>query len=158
CAWAGALIFFWTALQWMRVADYRMYYTWGALATACSLFVPVGILLVRRLDRHTGLPLIVTLPVVWTALEFLRAHFLTGFAWYFLGHSQHAFLPLIQIADLGGAYGVTFLVAAGNALLFELLFTRRWFRTFFVLREPAGPPRAWVLPLQGVAVFLLVGA
>src|SRR5215467_4869945 len=26
CAWAGALIFFWAALQWMRVADYRMYY------------------------------------------------------------------------------------------------------------------------------------
>ena len=39
----------------------------------------------------------VALPVVWTGLEFFRAHFLTGFAWYFLGHTQHAFLALIQI-------------------------------------------------------------
>ena len=40
-----------------------------------------------------------------------------GFAWYLLGHTQHDFLALIQIADLGGAYAVTFVVAAVNGLL-----------------------------------------
>ena len=54
----------------------------------------------RRLDRRTPLPLVVTVPVVWAALEFLRSTFITGFAWYLLGHTQHDFLPLIQIADL----------------------------------------------------------
>ena len=96
-AWAGGLAFFWFVLQWMRVADYRMYFTWAMLATWCSLFVPLGIFLIRRLDRRTRLPLVVTVPVVWTGLEFIRAHLLTGFPWYFLGHTQHNFLAAIQI-------------------------------------------------------------
>src|SRR5262249_31589315 len=112
CAWAGGLLFFWPVLQWMRVADAAMYATWALLATYCALFVPVGVLLVRRLDRTTRLPLVVTVPAVWAALELFRSHFLTGFSWYLLGHTQHDFLPVIQVSDLGGVYVVTALVAA----------------------------------------------
>jgi apolipoprotein N-acyltransferase len=156
-AWLSGLAFFWPALEWLRVADARMYATWAALATYCSLYFPLGIFLVRRLDQRTRLPLVLTVPVVWTALEFLRAHLLTGFAWYYLAHTQHALLPLIQVADLAGAYAVTFLVAAVNALAFELLCTTRWFRVVFLLREPAARPWS-VLPLQAAAVFLVLGA
>src|SRR5262249_19777310 len=132
-AWAGGLAFFWFVLQWMRVADIRMYATWAMLATWCSLFVPLGIFLIRRLERCTRLPLVVTVPIVWTGLEFIRAHLLTGFPWYFLGHTQHDFLPAIQIADLGGAYAVTFVVAAVNALVFEALYIRPGLRAWFAL-------------------------
>ena len=44
---------------------------------------------------------------------------MTGFAWYFLGIPQHDNLPLIQIADLAGVYGVSFVLAAINGWLFE---------------------------------------
>jgi apolipoprotein N-acyltransferase len=174
-AWAGGLLFFWIELVWMTVAHPLMVYTWMALATWCSLFFPLGIFLVRRLDRRTRLPLVVTLPVVWTGLELIRAHLLTGFAWYFLGHTQHNLLPVIQIADLGGAYAVTFVVAAVNALLFELLYTRGWFRA--ILRLPLGDtltrsasegpslarrvsvdlPKRPGLRLQALGVVVLVG-
>jgi apolipoprotein N-acyltransferase len=157
CAWAGGLLFFLPALQWMRVADPAMYATWALLATYCALFVPVGVLLVRRLDRTTRLPLVVTLPAVWVALELFRAHFLTGFSWYLLGHTQHDFLPMIQVADLGGVYAVTVLVAAVNALLFEVLYARPWFRALFVLPEPARPTDRRALLAQGLAVALLLG-
>jgi apolipoprotein N-acyltransferase len=156
-AWVAGLVFYWPALQWMRVADHRMYATWAALATYCSLFLPVGILLLRRLDRRTRLPLVVTVPVVWTALEYFRAHFGTGFAWYFLGHTQHALLPLIQVADLAGAYGVTFVVAAVNALLFEGLYTRRGFRSFFGLPAEVTSPGRASLAFQSAGVLLLLG-
>lgn len=138
-AWVSGLVFFVPVLQWMRVAHEMMFFAWLALAIYCALFIPLGIWLVRRLERGTRLPLIVTLPVVWTALDFFRAHFLTGFGWYFLGHTQHDFLPVIQISDLGGVYAVTFLLAAVNALIFELLYTQRWFRTLFHLTEPTTP-------------------
>jgi len=156
CAWVGGLVFFVPALQWMRVAHPAMYATWLALAIYCSLFVPVGICLVRWLDRRTSLPLVVTLPVVWTALEFFRAHFGGGFPWYFLSHTQHALLPVIQVSDLAGAYAVTFLIAAVNALAFELLYTRRGFRCFFALSDEA--PRRYSLVWQVVVVLLVVGA
>jgi apolipoprotein N-acyltransferase len=167
-AWAAGLAFFWPVLQWMRVADYRMYATWAMLATYCSLYFPAAVFLLRKLDRGTSLPLVLTVPVVWTALEFLRSFLLTGFAWYYLGHTQHAFLPFIQVADVAGAYGVSFLIAAANAWIFELLYSQSWFVGFFQLtpsqpaaqaremsKKPAG--RSW-LAFQGLVVFLAIVA
>ncbi len=155
-AWAAGLVFFLPALQWMRVADYRMYATWLMLAVYCSLYFPAAVFLVRRLDRRTGLPLIVSLPVVWTALELLRTYLISGFPWYYLGHTQHDFLTLIQISDVTGAYGVTFLVAAVNALAFEALYRRRGLRTFLNLPAEV-PQRPWVLSVQAAVVVLLLG-
>jgi apolipoprotein N-acyltransferase len=134
--WASGLLCYVPALQWLRVADDRMYFTWAGLALYCSLFFPAGVCLLRRLDGRSQLPLVLTLPAVWAALEYFRAHVATGFPWYFLGHSQHDFLAVIQVADLAGAYAVTFLVAAVNALMFEQLYRGRWFRALLSLREP----------------------
>jgi apolipoprotein N-acyltransferase len=58
----------------------------------------------------------------WTALELIRGRFLGGFPWNFLGASQYAMLPLIQIASITGILGVSFMivwfsVGVGNALL-----------------------------------------
>lgn len=138
-SWLGAWAFYLAAMQWMRVADPRMYATWIGLASYCSLYFPLALYLIRFLDRRTSLPLVLTVPVVWTALEFVRSTFAGGFAWYMLGHSQHTFLPLIQIADLTGAYGVSFLVAAVNALLFEILWSRHGTRGW--LAGPDALPR-----------------
>jgi apolipoprotein N-acyltransferase len=46
----------------------------------------------------------------WTALEFARGLFLSGFPWNPLGVSQYRILPVIQIASITGVYGVTFVV------------------------------------------------
>jgi apolipoprotein N-acyltransferase len=155
-AWITGLCFFFCALKWLRVADYRMYATWVALSLYVSLYFPAAIYLLRCLDRRTRLPLLVSLPVVWIALEHARAHMLGGFAWYFLGHAQHQYLSVIQITDLGGAYAVSFVVAAVNALLFELLCTCSWFRTLFAL-PPEASRWSWLSGgIQAAVVTLLV--
>jgi apolipoprotein N-acyltransferase len=46
---------------------------------------------------------------------------LTGFPWYYLAHSQHRTLWLIQSADFAGALGLSFLIAGFNAACVELL-------------------------------------
>src|SRR5207244_2741725 len=149
------LVFYWAAIQWMRYADdIRMVLLWALLATYCSLYVPLTIFLVRRLEARTQWPLTLTFPLVWTALEYLRAHFGTGFPWYFLAHTQHANLWVIQISDLTGAYGVSFLIAAVNALAFEWLATRAGFRDLFGLPERA----AQSLRIEVIGVALLLGA
>jgi apolipoprotein N-acyltransferase len=155
-AWVAGLAFYWPVLQWIRVADDRMYATWAALAMYCSFYVPIGIGLVRLLDRRTRLPLVVTFPAVWTGLEYVRAHALTGFPWYFLGHTQHAFLALTQVADLGGAYAVTVLVAAVNVLFFEWLCRAAWFRRLLVLPQPVSDRRP--LLVQSAAVLVVLAA
>src|SRR5262249_35471653 len=82
------LAFFWPALQWMRVADPRMYIPWMSLASICALYWPLALLLLRRLDRRTALPTVVTLPVIWVALEYFRASFIGLFASLLLGSHQ----------------------------------------------------------------------
>jgi apolipoprotein N-acyltransferase len=158
CAWASGLAFFVPVIQWMRVGDVWMYAAWLALAVYISLYVPAGIWLLRRLDRGTRLPLAATLPLVWTALEFLRAHLISGFPWYYLAHTQHDVLPLIQVSDLAGAYAVSVLVAAVNGVIFEWLYQWRRFRAWFAL--PAEVPAAglWKLTLPATVVVCLFGA
>jgi apolipoprotein N-acyltransferase len=157
-AWASGLAFFVPALQWMHVADTWMYAAWLALAVYISLYVPTGIWLLRRLDRGTRLPLAVTLPVVWTALEFLRSHLISGFPWYFLAHTQHTFVPLIQVSDLAGAYAVSVLVAAVNGVVFELLYRWPRFRSWFALPAVVSEGRLRKLALSAAVIFLMFGA
>lgn len=57
---------------------------------------------------------LVLYPCAWVVLEFMRDRLFTGFGWVSLGHSQYLFLPLIQIADIAGVFGVSFLVVMGN--------------------------------------------
>ena len=49
-------------------------------------------------------------PALFVATEYARAHVLTGNPWALLGQSQHC-LPLIQVCDLAGVYGLSFLLA-----------------------------------------------
>jgi len=140
CAWIAGTVFFWPALQWMRVADATMYGAWALLSIYCALFFPVTLWLIRLLERRTFLPLIVTVPVAWTAMEWVRSWLLEGFAWYYLGHTQHAVLPMIQIADLGGVYLVSFLVAAVNAWLFDVLYQFPGVREMCRWQEPKQSP------------------
>ncbi len=81
-----------------------------------------------------------------------RAHFISGFPWYFLAHTQHEVLPVIQISDVTGAYGLSFLMAAANALAFELL--RRWER-FRLLSEPGLRPDTARIPLHFQVIGVL---
>jgi len=54
----------------------------------------------------------------WVALEMIRARFLGGFPWSFLGVTQYQLVPLIQIAAFTGVYGVSFLVVWFSLALF----------------------------------------
>ena len=157
-AFAGGLLFYWSALQWMRVADPMMYYSWGFVATYCAVYFPVTILLLRFLERRTALPLPVTLPIAWTALEFFRSYFGTGFSWYLISHTQHDWLPIIQISDITGAYGVSFLLVAWNAVLLEVCWGFAGFRRLLG-REDDAPrwSRRAVIVQAFIVLLMLIG-
>lgn len=139
--WLGGLLFFVPALQWLRVAHPMMHFTWAGLALYCSAYFPLGLALIRSLDRR-GWPLALSVPAVWTALEWVRGSVGGGFAWYTLGQTQHEWIALIQIADAGGMWAVSAVVAAANGAAAEWLLALR-----------SGAPR----PIRSaVAVALLV--
>jgi apolipoprotein N-acyltransferase len=63
------------------------------------------------------LPDVILLPVCYTAMEFA---FPFVFPWH-LGAGHYRVVPLIQIADLAGVYGITALSVAVNVALWEIL-------------------------------------
>lgn len=65
------------------------------------------------------------MPALWVALEWVRAHALSGFPWASLGYSQYLHGPLIQVAELTSVYGVSFALVLGNVLIAQLLHTLR---------------------------------
>lgn len=73
------------------------------------------------------------IPLSWTVLEFIRGFFGGGMPWLLIGSSQSCFLPLIQIANITGVYGVTFIVVLINAGIVELLRKKKTGPLFFSL-------------------------
>lgn len=61
---------------------------------------------------------ILLMACLWTGLEFARAHLFSGFGWALLGYSQYENIKLIQIADITGAYGISFLLIFSNGVIF----------------------------------------
>jgi apolipoprotein N-acyltransferase len=89
----------------------------AALVLLCTYLAlyPAFFAAALALFRSRPLALLLAAPVIWTGLEYLRSFLLTGFPWGLLGYTQVDWLPVIQLADLFGVYGVSFLIVLVNA-------------------------------------------
>ena len=99
-------------------------FLWGALFWPCTLLVA------RRVWRRSRLSMWVLLPIVWVGSEWLRQESgwivnWSPFPWLQIGATQIEYSHLIQIADLGGVWGIGALVATVNGALFDC-FASRW--------------------------------
>jgi apolipoprotein N-acyltransferase len=110
-----------------------------------ALAFPLAAWPIRSLYRRRRIGLAVVVPVACVGVDILRAYNPLGFPWFFLGHSQIRLLPMVQIADLTGAYGVTFVLGMVNGLIADLL----------LARLGAGSPRPH-RPRPGPAVMIPV--
>ena len=68
-----------------------------------------------------GLNLLWWAPVLWVALEYGQTYIISGFPWELLGTGLYRFPVLLQVADLAGVYGLSFLLVLVNAAIFLLL-------------------------------------
>jgi apolipoprotein N-acyltransferase len=98
-----------------------------------SLFTGTFGFLTRVVPVSSGIQTILFFPILWTALEYLRSFLLTGFPWANLGYSQYLNLPFIQMADMTGPYGPSFVILLVNTTLFWIL--RQWINKTFPVRE-----------------------
>lgn len=86
--------------------------------------IPAGVgWCVHRLVRSAGVPLVLAVPLAWSAGEWLRGSLPGGiaFPWLGLGTSLTAHPEIVGIAELVGARGVTFWLVLVNALVAELV-------------------------------------
>jgi apolipoprotein N-acyltransferase len=121
------IAFFIVDLRWM----YGTLVTHGHFAPFPAAIVFVGMILslalfpaifglCSLLFSQRGFRIAIMAPFLWTSLELLRTTIPTGFPWDLAGYSQSSRLMLIQISDITGVYGVSFLVILVNASLWQL--------------------------------------
>jgi apolipoprotein N-acyltransferase len=112
------------------------------LVAYLALYVGITTLLVRR-GEIAGISPLLSFPILWVGFEYLRSFVLTGFPWASLGYSQYRILPLIQIADVTGVYGLSFLICLANVVLLRII-------KGVVTREPSA------YPTRSAALLLLL--
>ena len=74
--------------------------------------------------RRTRIPAVLTMPIAWTAVEWVRTYFPVGFPWNLVGYTAYRNLELIQFAEFTGVYGVSALIVFFNAVVYLVIFRR----------------------------------
>ena len=121
-AWVGSLVFWGAILYWLTWITMAGYLAGIGYLT---LYWLVAAAILRAAIRRNQ-PMWIVLPLVWVALEFIRAnaqdlYLGPTFPWFALAHSQYRQTILIQLADVTGIYGVSFIVAMANGLVVDII-------------------------------------
>jgi apolipoprotein N-acyltransferase len=142
--WAASTLYWLVSLQGLRHAHAVMYLCWIALAGYLAVYHLLFVVVLRRM-LSKRIPIVVAAPIAWVGQECVRNYLLTGISVLMLGHTMADVPSMIQIADLLGTYGVSFVLVVTNVGVFLLvdLFRRR-----AKLKES--------LPSMGVAAVLLI--
>jgi apolipoprotein N-acyltransferase len=135
-AWCGlitGLVHFLSLIYWIVIVMgrygglpwYISYPTLFSLALVLTVFVIIFSISARLLLMESTplLPLWI-LPCLWVGLDWIRSFLFTGFPWMDLGYGLWNVPQLIQVSDLTGHYGITFLLLLTNTLVALLLTDR----------------------------------
>src|SRR3989338_7266796 len=102
------------------------------------------------------------IPLLWIFLEYLQAHLLTGFGWALLGYSQYKNIPLIQIADFSGVYGVSFVIMMVKVAMWHVIARLRSSRSNlneiprFARNDPSGQIASSAFGLLAMTSLILI--
>lgn len=91
------------------------------LTAYLALYFSAFAFTLRWVEGRMEIPETLLAPPLWVSLEYIRGFLFSGFPWELLGYSQYLTLPMVQIADITGVYGVSFLIVLVNAAGYRLL-------------------------------------
>jgi apolipoprotein N-acyltransferase len=118
---------YWIPIPLHDFADVRMEFAifpMLLLAGIVAIDTAVAIWAGEFVARRTRIPAVITMPVAWTAIEWIRTYFPIGFPWNLLGYTAYRNLELIQFAEFTGVYGVSALIVFFNAVVYVVMFRR----------------------------------
>lgn len=90
-----------------------------------ALYLAFFGLIIRPSTINSNTYSLIFIPSCWVILEYIRSYLLTGFPWSLLGYSQYLRPEIIQIADITGVWGVSFLLMLSNAAIVEIIYSAK---------------------------------
>ncbi len=126
--WLAGLVFFLITINWVTITMHNYgkvpiilsYMIMFLLSLYLGLYTAVFSYLLNLIKNHSPQTKVIIGSSIWIGLELIRNYFITGFPWALLGYSQYEFLEIIQIADITGVYGVSFLIVMVNIAIAEI--------------------------------------
>lgn len=130
-AWHG----FWFGSGLFLVGTYWLYvsiHVFGAAPLWIAIFLMLGLVLIMglyyalttwlicRLSGGRPMRLVIAAPAAWTAVEWIRGWFMSGFPWMTMGYSQID-SPLSGFAPVAGVFGISTLLVLSAASTVAIL-------------------------------------
>ncbi|MDX1961679.1 MAG: apolipoprotein N-acyltransferase [Pirellulales bacterium] len=112
-------------LHWLRLPHWMTAIAGVLLCAYLAVYLPLLVAISRVAVHRWRWSLPLAAPLVWMGLEFARQWFLSGFSMACLAHTQHRWLTLIQVAELGGTTLVSGVVLLPAAWLASALWHER---------------------------------
>jgi len=129
--WLAGVIEFFILLRWMpgvmvSYGGMPAFLSWAAYALCVAVlacYPAAACAFTRHLIFRRGERSLLFFPFVWIVMEIAASVSpMGGFPWLLAGYTQTRFLTVIQIADITGIYGVSFLVICINTAISWFLF------------------------------------
>lgn len=93
-----------------------LYFAFWGWFVGCVAFRPDPETEQKLLSSRHNLQLAILCACAWVVQEWLRGIVFTGFGWNGLGVALHQSIALIQVADITGVLGLSFVVAMANVI------------------------------------------
>jgi apolipoprotein N-acyltransferase len=121
CGMIFGVISTYITYYWLRFFGNYTVYTIGGVMFGYLLYFSLLAPFLKGLTHMTPRFRPLVLAVAWTFYEFLKSSGFLGFPWALISHTMHDFLPFIQIVDITGVWGVSFIMALINTLFAEII-------------------------------------
>ncbi len=108
--WLSSFLFWMATNYFVTLPHWAGFFGWPALSGFLAIYFPFFFASCRAMVHRFGAPILVAAPICWVAMEWLRAHVLTGYGLAMLPHTMYRYPLLIQTADIMGGYGTSFLI------------------------------------------------
>jgi len=131
----ASIVWYFVSLGWL----YTALTTYGHLDSLVSIgvltlmmvilatYISLAPMMAAWVEKRLGIGRFWTIPLFWVALEFSRNYLpCNGFPWGNITNSQYAYLPIIQVVDVAGVYGLTYVMVVVNCAVTLLCCRAVW--------------------------------
>ncbi|MGI9516396.1 MAG: hypothetical protein ACR2NP_05100, partial [Pirellulaceae bacterium] len=123
--WLASIIYWAAATYYVTIPHPMLWIGWAALFLYLSIYPLLFVWIGRKVAHGQRVSVLLAAPIVFTALEWVRAHALTGFGVTMLANSQFRVPIVLQVSDIAGAYGLTFLMVLFAAACYLVISRER---------------------------------
>lgn len=155
----AGFLFWLSAFYFIPIPHPALWLGWLTVSAYMAIYTPLSVGIARSLVHRFQIPPVVTVPIVWTGIEWFRCNFATGMAMVCLSHTQYRTPLLIQVADIFGAYTLTFiisLVSVGITAAMRLCFAKNKANKIFQTSHPSehSKKRDWLTIAFGTLTLI----